>query len=89
MVLKHGKNEAELIEVIHQMPISVTGLSAIGLLRTCKKIEDEVAQVVYGGNGFVFDARSAAVLSLENWTEDRKEFEALRYRVRSFLLYPF
>jgi hypothetical protein len=89
VVLKHGNNEDELIEVIHEMPISVTGLSAIGLMRTCKKIEDEVAQVFYGGNGFVFDARTAAMINHKNWTEeDRKEFEALRYRVRLSLFTP-
>jgi hypothetical protein len=91
VVLKHGNNGDGLIEIIHQMPVSVKSISTLGLMRTCKTIGDEVAQVLYGRNYFVFDARSAAVLIRnENSTEeDLREFEALRYRVRSISFKPF
>lgn len=79
VILKHSD---KFIEIIHQMTITVSGFSGMGIMRTCSQLKNEVADMIYSGNTFLFDARGNAVERSFPWNETAaKEFEYLRHRI--------
>jgi hypothetical protein len=79
LVFKHGNGA---VEAVHQKKVAVPGFNSLEILRTCKQISGEAAQVLYGENYFVFDTRGNAADPSRSFGErERGEFEALRYRI--------
>jgi hypothetical protein len=75
------KQDNDFIEVIHQKSVTVSGFDSIRVMRTCSTFHDEIADMLYGRNLFVFDARGNAIMQ-NHWAEgNAQQFESLRFRI--------
>lgn len=59
----------------------MTSISGLTFLLTCKQIEEENTQVLYGGNTFAFDARGDASCGYPWTAEEKAKFRQTRWRI--------
>jgi hypothetical protein len=78
VILQHNE---DFIEIIHQREVAIIGFDSIAAMRTNKQMHEEIADMLYGGNTFIFDTRGNAGTPSQ-WTEKQhREFESLRHRI--------
>ncbi|KAE9365591.1 hypothetical protein N431DRAFT_447233 [Stipitochalara longipes BDJ] len=81
--IKHSilKHSDDFFEIVHQKAIAIRAFNSIAAMRTNKQMHEEIADMLYGGNTFIFDTRDNAA-EPSPWTEkERREFEGLRHRI--------
>ncbi|PMD33068.1 hypothetical protein L207DRAFT_535765 [Hyaloscypha variabilis F] len=78
VILQHND---DFIEIIHRGDVAIIGFDSIAAMRTNKQMHEEMADILYGGNTFIFDTRGNAGTPSQ-WTEKQhSEFESLRHRI--------
>jgi hypothetical protein len=68
-------------EILNPKHFVITGIRGISTMRTCKKFSNEVAEVIYSENRYIFDTRLSAAMPSSLEERDLKKFESIRHQL--------